>query len=207
MIQIQVMKSIDHNFLSLRDMLIFTDSEELFVASRLQSNLNNGDYSVLNNLLIPSKTNIGTAQIDHVVVSVYGIFCIETKSHKGLICESEQGCKFTQYLSRNKYPMIPNPLNQNEYHIKALTNLLGHDLKEPIISLVVFPSADKIITPDCNNVGSMPYVIDQIKQHDKRVYRYAEAKKIIEKISNANLTNETFHIQHVNRIKKTFSLM
>lgn len=40
-------------------------------------------YNVFNNVML--KTGKGTTQIDHVVISRYGIFVIETKSHKGTI--------------------------------------------------------------------------------------------------------------------------
>ena len=41
------------------------------------------EYITLNDLLLP--TRYGTTQIDHVVVSPYGIFVIETKNYKGWI--------------------------------------------------------------------------------------------------------------------------
>ena len=40
-------------------------------------------YIVLNNIML--RTVTGTTQIDHIVVSVYGIFVIETKNYKGWI--------------------------------------------------------------------------------------------------------------------------
>ena len=40
------------------------------------------EYKVLNNLLVQSR--FGTTQIDHVVVSVHGIFVVETKNYSGL---------------------------------------------------------------------------------------------------------------------------
>ena len=45
--------------------------------------LNKDEYRIFNNLYI--ETSRGTSQIDHVVVSRFGIFVIETKSDKGSI--------------------------------------------------------------------------------------------------------------------------
>lgn len=42
-----------------------------------------GEYIVLNDVLLPAKN--GTSQVDHIVVSPYGIFVIETKNYKGWI--------------------------------------------------------------------------------------------------------------------------
>ena len=39
-------------------------------------------YHRLNNITLP-LSNGGSTQIDHVIVSVYGIFVIETKHYKG----------------------------------------------------------------------------------------------------------------------------
>ncbi len=42
--------------------------------------LDNNEYKVINNVMI--RTERGTTQIDYVVISVYGIFVIETKNYK-----------------------------------------------------------------------------------------------------------------------------
>lgn len=39
------------------------------------------EYTVIDDVVL--KTNSGTTQIDHVVVSRYGVFAIETKNYRG----------------------------------------------------------------------------------------------------------------------------
>ena len=51
-------------------------------------------YKVINNLLI--RNNGYTTQIDHIVVSVYGIFVIETKTYQGWIYGGENSDYWTQ---------------------------------------------------------------------------------------------------------------
>ena len=46
------------------------------------------EYVALNDLLLP--TRYGTTQIDHIVVSPYGIFVIETKNYKGVDIRSRK---------------------------------------------------------------------------------------------------------------------
>ena len=58
-------------------------------------------YKVLDNLLLPSNGNLNATQLDHVVVSNYGIFCIETKSYKGWIFGNANDKYWTQ-VSENK---------------------------------------------------------------------------------------------------------
>lgn len=74
-------------------------------------------YKVINNLLI--QNNGYTTQIDHIVVSVYGIFVIETKTYQGWIYGGENSDYWTQNIYGNKY-QLRNPIHQNYGHIKAL---------------------------------------------------------------------------------------
>lgn len=52
---------------------------EKVVAGKLD-HLPKDQYRVLNNVTIPTPK--GSSQIDHLVVSIYGIFVIETKNYK-----------------------------------------------------------------------------------------------------------------------------
>ena len=60
------------------------------------SGLSEMQYKILNDVML--RTEYGTTQIDHIVVSVYGIFVIETKnSIKTELCTREsfgKKCKF-----------------------------------------------------------------------------------------------------------------
>ena len=58
------------------------------------------EYITLNDLLLP--TRYGTTQIDHVVVSPYGIFVIETKNYKGWIFGHENSEEWKQSLLGKK---------------------------------------------------------------------------------------------------------
>lgn len=79
-------------------------------------------YRDLNNVTIP--TSNGTTQIDHIIVSRYGIFVIETKNMEGWIFGDEKSPQWTQSLYGKKY-RFQNPLHQNYRHTKALEEFLG----------------------------------------------------------------------------------
>ena len=68
---------------------------EMAVAIRL-SNLPKNDYFVINDLLF-RRQNGRTSQIDHVVVSRYGIFVIETKNISGYIYGGEYSQTWTRF--------------------------------------------------------------------------------------------------------------
>ena len=77
-----------------------------------------------------------SCQIDHIVVSIFGIFVIETKNYSGIIYGKEKDNKWTQYLGDRKYRFY-NPIKQNERHIEVLKQCLGCP-KEYFIPVVVF---------------------------------------------------------------------
>ena len=99
------------------------------VARKLKR-LGSKEFKVFNNVII--NTSKGSSQIDHVVVSVYGIFVIETKNYTGWIHGSEHSEYWTQtiFKTRNKFR---NPIKQNWAHIYALKEIL-HDFEQSFIS-------------------------------------------------------------------------
>ena len=96
-------------------------SGEVEVAEIL-SELPESNYRVLNDVLI--KVGNISIQIDHIVVSIYGIFVIETKNYKGWIIGKETSYEWTQciYNFKNKFY---NPIRQNYTHISVLKNILN----------------------------------------------------------------------------------
>ncbi|WP_244952011.1 nuclease-related domain-containing protein [Psychrobacter okhotskensis] len=84
-------------------------------------------YHRLNGITLP-RANGGSTQIDHIIVSVYGIFVIETKNYKGWIYGKETQRQWTQsFPNRSKFK-FQNPLRQNYLHIKTLADLLDLEL-------------------------------------------------------------------------------
>ena len=107
---------------------------EHLVDRALRKGLDGRDYRIFSDLLLP--TTDGTTQIDHVVVSRFGVFVIETKNMRGLIVGSVRDAQWTQYRGRRRYP-FQNPLRQNYRHAKAVEQALGVSERE-IVPLVVF---------------------------------------------------------------------
>ncbi|MDH3208012.1 MAG: NERD domain-containing protein [Gemmatimonadota bacterium] len=83
--------------------------------------LDGQEYRSLHNLTLPTRD--GTTQIDHVIVSRFGVFVIETKRMKGWIFGDERSRKWTQSIFGNNY-RFQNPLRQNYKHLKAVEELV-----------------------------------------------------------------------------------
>ncbi len=86
--------------------------------------LSKKQYIVLSDLMLLQGRRL--TQIDHVVVSVYGIFVIETKNYHGTITGTERKEFWTQERHGKRYN-FRSPFRQNYAHIRALMQLLGLD--------------------------------------------------------------------------------
>jgi restriction system protein len=93
------------------------------------------NWHLLNNITLP--TTDGTTQIDHILVSRYGIFVIETKDYSGWIFGDAKSSHWTQVLYRRK-SKFQNPLHQNYKHIKAVQALLDFLPQDQIEGAVLF---------------------------------------------------------------------
>ncbi|MEX1201582.1 MAG: nuclease-related domain-containing protein [Methylophaga sp.] len=79
-------------------------------------------YHLIKNVTLPTED--GTTQIDHIIVSVFGVFVVETKNLRGWIYGSPKQNMWTQKIYRNTY-RFQNPLHQNYKHTKTLQTLLN----------------------------------------------------------------------------------
>ena len=93
-------------------------------------------YQVINDLLLRTSSG-STTQIDHVVISQYGIFVIETKFYKGWIYGGENSEFWTQNIYGNKYT-LRNPILQNAGHVRVLRQMLKDYGDIPFIPIVAF---------------------------------------------------------------------
>lgn len=97
--------------------------------------LDSSKYKVINNLML--QTGSRTTQIDHVVVSNYGIFVIETKNYQGWILGNEHDEYWKQVIYKRK-EKLRNPLKRNYGHIQALKEALSEYTEVNYISIIAF---------------------------------------------------------------------
>jgi restriction system protein len=92
-------------------------------------------YRRIHNVILQARN--GTTQIDHVVVSTYGLFVIETKNMDGWIFGSAEQEMWTKQLFRKKFK-FQNPLRQNYRHTRCLAEFLNldHDLLHSVVFFI-----------------------------------------------------------------------
>ena len=133
---------------------------EAIVSTTLVSAFPSPSYHLLNNLTIPVED--GTTQIDHVLVSRYGVFVIETKDYKGWIFADAQSRAWTQVLFKQKYK-FQNPLHQNYKHLRSVQALLEFLPSECIKTAVVFTGESEFRTPRPDGVFSLEGLVAYLK--------------------------------------------
>ena len=109
---------------------------ELAVQMGAALSLSSSVYRQYHHVTLPTVD--GTTQIDHVFVSVFGVFVVETKHKGGWIFGSDRDQKWTQMFPGGQRYKFQNPLLQNYKHVRALEEVLsGIELPEGVIKSVV----------------------------------------------------------------------
>ena len=166
------------------------------VAAKLQ--LDKNQYHLIKNVTLPTED--GTTQIDHIIVSEYGIFIVETKNMKGWIFGDEKQKFWTQkiYKHTNKFQ---NPLHQNYKHIKTIQNALNIE-QNKIFSVIVFTGDSTFKTDMPENVKHGIGYIDYIKSKTLKIISKEEVIKIISLIESGRLSRSfKTHREHVKHVK------
>jgi restriction system protein len=121
--------------------------------------LDDKEYRRFHDVIV--QTSNGTTQIDHVILSRYGLFVIETKNYQGWIFGNASQKEWTQsiYGKKNKFQ---NPLHQNYRHTKALAEHLkiDHDYICPIIWFIGDVAFKTSMPPNVLANGLIPYIKD-----------------------------------------------
>lgn len=171
------------------------------------------EYTILNDLVF--RTEKGTTQIDHVVVSKYGVFAIETKNYRGEIYGDDNRHEWTQlivtevtyakkwwktytYVTKNHFY---NPVKQSLGHAFRIKELLSAFPHLKIVPIVVF-AGDAILS----NVDSRHHVVYEenlleVISEYRTIYLtdddVQEVIGILEKNNIRELVNDRQHVKNV----------
>ena len=168
---------------------------EFWVRQKLKK-LSKEDYKVLNNVMISLDGK--THQIDHIVISKYGIFVIEMKNYYGRIYGNDYENKWIQYIGRYKNYFL-NPIHQNYGHVKTLEELLNLN-NEVFIPIVCFSNQVKLKVDCKTNVVRLNRLNSTILGQQNIVLD-SDINEIYDKISELNITDKRERKNHVKNIR------
>ncbi len=172
------------------------------------------EYTIMNDLVF--RTKKGTTQIDHVVVSKYGVFAIETKNYRGEIYGDDNRQEWTQlivtevtyakkwwktytYVTKNHFY---NPVKQSLGHAFRIKELLSAYPHVKIVPIVVF-AGDAVLS----NVDSRRHVVyeenllDVIGEYRTTYLTDDDVQKVIGILEKNNIREFVNDRQHVKNIR------
>ena len=152
-------------------------------------------YKILNDIFI--KENEHTHQIDHVVVSQYGIFVIETKQYNGYITGSKYDKNWIRHTKKRKY-YYTNPIRQNYGHVKALCTLLNIE-EYKIFNIVCIPSRAKLKIEHDGELTRINTLISKITSYQNEIISNTE--DVVNEIIKNNITDLNIKKNHIENIK------
>lgn len=144
------------------------------------------------------KDENGTHQIDHLVLSQFGIFVIEMKNYYGLIKGKDFDNKWCQYLEKNKRYFL-NPIHQNYGHIKSLSNLLKLEDK-CFISVICFSNQAKIGVKSHSAITQVVFLKNEILKYDE-ILVDKDIKELSNVIISNNIVDKALIRHHVKDIR------
>ncbi|MBR1882786.1 MAG: NERD domain-containing protein [Muribaculaceae bacterium] len=176
------------------------------------------EYHVLDDVVL--KTQRGTTQIDHIVISKYGVFAIETKNYRGDIYGDDNREQWTQiiatevtyskkwyktytYITKNQ---LYNPVKQSFGHIYVLKKILSEWKHIKYIPIVVFTGNANL----SNVMSSIDVVFDSdlittILRYQTECLSHEDVYAVINRILEQNvreIVDDGVHALNVNTAKK-----
>lgn len=162
----------------------FQNRGEALVSRAIQSHFDTPDFHLLNHITLQLKD--GTTQIDHILVSRFGVFVIETKDYKGWIFANVKQGTWTQVLFKCKFK-FQNPIFQNFRHMQAVQNLLEFLPPGSIHSVVVFTGQAKFKTEKPPEVFTVSQLMQHLRSYNEEVMSFNRMQFCVGRLETARL--------------------
>ena len=182
----------------------FQNRGESTVSRVLQSNFRTKDYHLLNHITLEFRGI--TTQIDHILLSRFGIFVIETKDYKGWIFANVNHDTWTQVLFRAKFK-FKNPIKQNFRHVQAVRELLEFLPEGAIQSVVVFAGQAEFKNAVPAGVFTLPSLVLHLKDCKEELISSNRLQFCVGRLETARLAiSQETDVKHVQGLRKRYNL-
>ena len=173
----------------------FQNASEALVAETVLKEFTPPEYHLMNHVTLQMED--GTTQIDHVLLSRFGVFVIETKHYKGWIFANEKHKTWTQVLYRLKYK-FQNPIHQNSRHVRAVRKLLDLLPSSDVRSIVVFTGSAEFRTEIPQGVYRIREMIRYIRAQTDIVMSENRLQFCVGRLETARLAiSKRTDVEHV----------
>ena len=171
------------------------------------------EYFVFKDVILQTKK--GTTQIDHIVVSKYGVFAIETKNYRGEIYGDDNRKYWTQVIVTDvtyrrkwyktytyvKKSRFYNPVKQSLSHAYTIKGYLKDWKYLPVVPVVVF-CGEAVLA---NVESSIPVIydnnlIDLIRSYTTSYLTEQEVQDVVIRLDVSNyreVIDDRTHVQNI----------
>jgi hypothetical protein len=178
----------------------FQNGGEALVSRVLLSHFGAPNYHLMNHVTL--RLDDGTTQVDHILVSRFGVFVIETKDYGGWIFANATGASWTQVLFRWRFT-FQNPIFQNYRHVRAVRALLDFLPPEIIKSVVVFSGNAEFKTDIPMGVTTIGQLPEYLRRQTREVMSRNRQQFCVGRLETARLaiSRET-DVEHVESLAR-----
>lgn len=171
-------------------------AEGEFAVSQALSSMGS-EYIVLDDILLDTRG--GYTQVDHIVVSIYGIFIIETKNYSGKVVGSESAVQWKHYRHDGSGHDFYNPVKQNRAHCIAVCNVLGLQLPD-VVPVVVFTDKCDLSLRCTSYVVNLSNLNSIFMRYRTQRLTELQVKSIVNRIIGMNMVDATSRAAHLNQV-------
>lgn len=179
--------------LSVEHSLVETSTPDVF------KSLPSDKYKVLTNIMV--KSPIGPTLIDHLIISIYGVFIVKTVSVDGLIKVELDSTNWESIINEKKEP-FPNPINTIKDNIAVLYNLNPLFRKYIDFIPIVFFTGDVNFKNNLENVTNSTNIEETISKYNEVIYTESDVLNIFEYITKKNVTSLKARKKYIKKLAK-----
>lgn len=180
----------------------FRNDGEAYLSRELHRHFTAPDYHLMNHITL--KLEDGTTQIDHILVSKFGIFVIETKDYSGWIFANAKHSHWTQVLYHWK-SRFQNPIFQNYRHVKAIQEILDFLPADNIMSAVVFVGRAEFKTEVPPGVFYTSEFVDFVRNKTTEIMSLNRVQFSVGRLETIRLaiSNKT-DVEHIESLRRKY---
>jgi hypothetical protein len=179
---------------------VFQNEGEARLSKAIRESFSSPDYHLMNHITL--QLSDSTTQVDHILVSRFGVFVIETKDYKGWIFANPKHANWTQVLFNGKFK-FQNPIFQNLRHVRAVQERFDFLPPEVVKSVVVFVGDAEFKTEVPHGVFDLSGFVDYIRGQTNEVMSLNRVQFCVGRLETERLsiTRET-DIEHVRNLER-----
>lgn len=174
------------------------------------------EYVILNDVVLPTAN--GTTQIDHIIVSKYGVFTIETKNYRGEIYGDDNRQEWTQMIVTDvtyskkwwkTYTYVTkshfyNPVKQSVGHALRIQERLKDFPHIKVIPIVVFTGAATLKNVRSSHcVVYIEQLLAAIKSYNSAFLTDNDVQQVVNILQQNNVREQVKDSQHVQNVYAT----